>query len=363
MSSAGNIGIGTVTPQSKLDIEGGITIGATYSGSNAAPTNGAIIEGNVGIGTVVPSSKLHVSNAGSEGFEFYPGYTTNVNIFQGYNRWSTVYTSLDSRFADYHFKVGSTEKLTINTSGFVGIGATSPGYLLTISGTNPQLSIANSTAGNETSILFNTNISGKSNWYVGQNEASIGQGNFGFYGTSYGQVLTLQGNNGYVGIGTATPGYLLTVNGQPAANGYTQFTNYSDAKLKTNITDIDSCLNKILRLHPVKFNYNQDYLKLVNDSIRPNDAVALQKVHKGFIAQEVNQIFPEMVGTSTVKGKTYFDLNLSYLQVYLVKAIQEQQKLIIGQQQQLNLKDSVSTTMQNQINQLIIQVQQLQNPK
>ena len=55
-----NVGIGTNTPKSKLDVKGGLTVGSTYAGVNAAPTNGAIIEGNVGIGTTNPSAKLEV---------------------------------------------------------------------------------------------------------------------------------------------------------------------------------------------------------------------------------------------------------------------------------------------------------------
>jgi hypothetical protein len=54
------VGIGTNTPKSKLDVKGSLTVGATYAGVNAAPTNGAIIEGNVGIGTSTPKAKLEI---------------------------------------------------------------------------------------------------------------------------------------------------------------------------------------------------------------------------------------------------------------------------------------------------------------
>lgn len=61
VKDAGKLGVGTTNPQSKMDVEGSVTIGATYSGTNAAPTNGLLVEGNVGIGTTSPSYKLHVS--------------------------------------------------------------------------------------------------------------------------------------------------------------------------------------------------------------------------------------------------------------------------------------------------------------
>lgn len=59
-SQAQNVGIGQSGPISKLDINGNLTVGASYSGVSTAPVNGVIIEGNTGIGTAAPAHRLHV---------------------------------------------------------------------------------------------------------------------------------------------------------------------------------------------------------------------------------------------------------------------------------------------------------------
>ena len=41
VEDGGHVGIGTITPKSVLDIEGNCVIGATYSGTTAAPTDSA----------------------------------------------------------------------------------------------------------------------------------------------------------------------------------------------------------------------------------------------------------------------------------------------------------------------------------
>jgi hypothetical protein len=57
----GKVGIGEKWVKNRLDVEGAMAVGATYSGTNTAPTNGMIIEGNVGIATASPNSTLDVN--------------------------------------------------------------------------------------------------------------------------------------------------------------------------------------------------------------------------------------------------------------------------------------------------------------
>jgi hypothetical protein len=58
--AAQGMGVGTASPVSMLDVNGNLTVGATYAGNNAAPANGALIQGNVGIGTPSPNGRLHL---------------------------------------------------------------------------------------------------------------------------------------------------------------------------------------------------------------------------------------------------------------------------------------------------------------
>lgn len=60
LSKGGNIGIGANNPASKLAIAGGLAVGSTYADSNAAPADGLLVQGNVGIGTPTPDFRLDV---------------------------------------------------------------------------------------------------------------------------------------------------------------------------------------------------------------------------------------------------------------------------------------------------------------
>ncbi|NQZ79039.1 MAG: hypothetical protein HRT61_23420, partial [Ekhidna sp.] len=69
LSGTGNVGLGTNSPANRLDVEGGMVVGATYSGNRNAPTNGMLIEGNVGVGTDTPSERFEVYNTVTGGME------------------------------------------------------------------------------------------------------------------------------------------------------------------------------------------------------------------------------------------------------------------------------------------------------
>jgi hypothetical protein len=118
--------------------------------------------------------------------------------------------------------------------------------------------------------------------------------------------------------------YVLQVNGNPAAAGYTAWTNYSDARLKENVENFGTgpVLDKIAQLRPVSFNYNE---------LTGFDEAARERRASGFIAQELETVFPDMVGTTTIRDTEYLDTNLSNLNLYLVKAIQELKAVVDAQ--------------------------------
>ncbi|MFN8299267.1 MAG: tail fiber domain-containing protein [Chitinophagales bacterium] len=112
MANAQNVGVGTNTPASKLDVKGNLTIGNTYSG-NAAPSNGAIIQGPVGIGTPSPdgnalldltatdkglllprvalvSNSNPISGTKPDGLMVYNTSTTGTYSTPGVYTWSTA---------------------------------------------------------------------------------------------------------------------------------------------------------------------------------------------------------------------------------------------------------------------------------
>jgi hypothetical protein len=98
----------------------------------------------------------------------------------------------------------------------------------------------------------------------------------------------------------------------------TTITAISDQRLKENIRDLDDGLQKVMALQPRKFDWKEGKGKDI-------------KGDRGWIAQEFEQVFPDMIGTwldEPPEGEDPYKSVRADLIPTLVKAIQEQQAII-----------------------------------
>ena len=302
----GSVGIGVVPPA-------GATTQLTVNGSISASSS-AIIHGSVGIGTSTPNTKLHVEGLITLGR--YQGIVSKDNetdtfIAGGnnYNQGGEIYLSgpLNADGGIITFATGTSgtnganiEAMRINKYGNIGVGTNNPTAKLHVYGGD----ILMQRTTNDGAVTF-----GAADTYI--------------YGNTNTNYITLGTNNlervrvdvnGKVGIGTSSPGYNLDVTGTVRATGdiYAQgdiiafFT--SDARLKNNIKPIASALDKIDNINGVEYDWN----------------IELQSAHTGHdvgvIAQEIEQVLPEAVET---RDSGYKAVNYNKVIPLLLQAIKE----------------------------------------
>jgi hypothetical protein len=133
-----------------------------------------------------------------------------------------------------------------------------------------------------------------------------------FDGDPANQILTI---NGKVGIGTTAPGQKLDIiagNGR-VQTGYSWLTN-SDVRFKKNIYTLADCIEKVMAMRGVSFD-------LISDSLN----IRTDRKNIGFIAQELENVIPEVVvtGSDGFKSVAYDKIT-----AVLTEAIKEQQKQI-----------------------------------
>ena len=110
----------------------------------------------------------------------------------------------------------------------------------------------------------------------------------------------------------------------------------SDQRLKTNISDITSQTNSLLyNLRPVSYKFNE------NDTIHfryDSDAQELKNTHFGLIAQELKEVYPNLVYEN--EGDGYLSVNYIELIPLLIGTIQEQNERISALESQLSQDNS-----------------------
>jgi hypothetical protein len=262
-------------------------------------TGNATILGNVGIGTSAPASKLQLSGATAGGA--IQGTVTNTDA-TGF----TGFAFTDETNTKGQIWVGNGSYGSFGGAGSMNYSANSGPHVWYTNyaermriDPNGNLLVGTTLAGGRVSILAANNTS----------TALITRGVSGDVATASTQVVKFDNNSTGSQIFTQ---FLIdngnTGSGLIAANGGGQaaFASFSDAELKENITDLPAQLDNVLALRPVEF----DYIESEGGG------------HQiGFIAQEIEQVFPDAVGEREDGMKTV--AGWTKTEAILVKAIQE----------------------------------------
>ena len=120
-----------------------------------------------------------------------------------------------------------------------------------------------------------------------------------------------------LGVGTAASG---TTGEIRATHDVTAYYS-SDANLKTNVVSIENALDKVKQIRGVEFDWTQEYI----DDKGGEDGYFVRKHDVGVIAQEVEAVLPEVVGTRENGTKA---VRYDRMVALLVEAIKDQQSQI-----------------------------------
>ena len=197
--------------------------------------------------------------------------------YSGYN-YMEIYQSANEPII---FSTNATERMRITAGGVLFVGATSitnSGSTMNVIGTSTSLPL---------SRFFVNAVSSQSYPCIRCDKYDATNGTSQVF-------IDFTVNNQASGNGSIT------------GNGASQvtFTTWSDIRLKENITNLPSQLSNIMALRPVEFDYKNGSGHQI-----------------GFIAQEVQEIYPDIVGEN---AEGYLTISgLSKMESRLIKAIQE----------------------------------------
>lgn len=275
--SSGNVGIGN--PASNVNDQVGSVRPLLVSGSDSATT----IAGSLA-SVVIGNSNTTTSNTSQLGFAALTGanstYFTSaaINCVFGartngqYPTGQLVFSTSTS------LNTAPTEKMRLDNSGNLLVGTTSNNGVVT---------------------SFTSSNTGRAGFFMVNAASSLAADAVGISKADNNTTTSQVFVKFFINNNTAASG-LITANGANQA----AFTSSSDARLKENITPLDPQLEKICSLKPCEFDYKDGTGRQI-----------------GFIAQEVKEIYPDLVGENKDGMFTLSDMNKN--DARLIKAIQE----------------------------------------
>jgi hypothetical protein len=273
---------GTSTERVRVDASGNVGIG-TASPAYKLQANAGSSNNNNDANTIVATGtnhvrlKVHTPTTG--GFRASLVLSSDEAVTATGNEVSISTTGSD----EMQFATGGTERARIDSSGNLLVGKTAADTTTAGSAILPAYGGANIPA-------MSLAGASSSNSQLGYHQYSTSAAAFRFY-------------VGYGGTVYATS---------------TTITGISDQRLKENIRDLDDGLEKVLLLKPRKFDWKEGKGADIKDA-------------RGFIAQEFEIVFPDMVEEwkdPAPEGEDPYKAVNANLIPTLVKAIQEQQALI-----------------------------------
>ncbi|MEZ4783204.1 MAG: tail fiber domain-containing protein [Candidatus Kapaibacterium sp.] len=349
--------VGTGSTSNSVDLATGETAGILPIAKGGTNGSATPLAGGVAYGT---GSAYAFTGAGSSG-DILLSNGVAAPSFQNPNDlfWRLNGNSGTSPASDFFgttdaqrivFRTNNVEQMTLSVTGNLGLGTTVPGSILSIVNNDesdvaddvvlttfsdsytPLLRFvrARGTQSSNASALLNNDIAGLiffqdgTSTTIGATIRAVADANHSATDQSTRlEFLTTDSltqntsmvidDDGKVGIGTATPAAtveLHVVGNAGKTVGGTTWVNLSDERVKNVQGDYDKGLSDILKLRPVVFRYKDG-----------NPWGASSSVDQyGYIAQEVEEVFPEAVDTG---DDGYLVFNMHPILVAYTTAIQQ----------------------------------------
>ena len=285
--------------------------------------------GNIGMGTSTPVVELHIADGDS------PTMRLEQNGSSGFTPQTWDVAGNETNFfvrdvtngSRLPFKIrpsAPTNSLYINTNGDIGLSTDSPQRDLHINSTEPSIRLQNNSTSQDWDI-----VSPNADSCLYFNDVKHSKVPFTIESDASDHSLYVT-NDGDVGIGINTPGNKLHVNGHLTVGG--DIIVASDRRFKKDVQNMQAALPLIKALKPKQYAYRSD--EFANTYLPKG-------IQYGFIAQDVEQILPEMVNLHSFEknkeGQTLFYKGLDYSNFvpFIVKAMQEQHSIISEQKTEI----------------------------